>query len=66
MIPDWIKKYWKDDAFRAFTVAFIVFPILCDALICFIDQEFKVVSIPVFWSLLVVMYVIAYFKRNSK
>jgi len=63
--PQWIKKYWKDPAFRAFTYGFTVIPIVWDALISLIDFKLFYGTSVLGLILLVVMYTVAYFKRNS-
>lgn len=72
MIPEWIKKYWKDDpAFKWFTILLIVLPPLWDVActvvnkVVYNDPKLAVGTTVLGVTLLIIMYTIGYIKRND-
>jgi hypothetical protein len=61
----WIKKYWEDPTFRAFTFALIFGGPAFDTASWYFNGYWDASATIISFSVLVLMYVIAYLKRNS-
>lgn len=64
-VPTWIKKYWKDPAFRAFTIAPPIIGVLWDAIISAIDGELFYGTSILSLIGVICLYGFGYLKRNS-
>ena len=65
LIPGWIKQYWKDPAFRAFTIFPPIIGVLWDVIITAIDGKLFFGTSVLALISLVLLYGIGYLKRNS-
>jgi len=62
---NWLKKNWKDSTFRQATYSLIFGAIIFDIAIWAVDGRFSLNAIPLGLTVLGLMYLIAYLKRND-
>lgn len=64
-VPQWIKQYWKDPAFRATTIVLPLVAIVWDGIITLWDMRLHYATMLLVLIVLALMYVTAYLRRNS-